>query len=96
MLTDDEFKGFLKLLGHRIRAIRREKKLDMRQVMIVSGYYDAQWRKYECGGSMNLETLLKIALTLDVPLSYLLGDLERWPLKSVAQISEASSERELT
>ena len=92
MLTDDEFKGFLKLLGRRIRAVRKEKNVDMRQVMTVSGYYDAQWRKYEGGGSMNLETLEKNALTLDVPLSYPLGDLERWPIESVAQISEASSD----
>ena len=41
---------------------------------------------------MNLETLMKIALTLYVPLSYLLGDLGRWPVESVAQISEESSD----
>lgn len=88
MLTDEEFRGFLKVLGQRIRAIRKAKNLSMRDIIIVSGYYDAQWRKYECGGSMNLETLMKIALALDVPLSELLGGLDQWPLKSVAEISE--------
>ena len=86
MLTNDEFTGFLKLLGHRIRAIRKAKNLNMRHIMISSGYYDAQWRKYELGGSMNLAALLKIALALDVPLSELLGELDQWPKRSVAEM----------
>ena len=91
MLTDEEFRGFLKVLGQRIRAIRKDKNLNMRHIMIVSGYYDAQWRKYECGGSINLETLMKIALALDVPLSKLLGNLDQWPLKSVAEITKSEA-----
>ena len=71
MLTDDEFKGFLKTLGLRIRAIRKEKRLNMRHIMIVSGYYDAQWRKYESGGNMNLASLMQVALALDVSLKEL-------------------------
>lgn len=89
MLTEDEFKGFLKVLGHRIRAIRKARNLNMRDIMISTGYYDAQWRKYECGGSMTLMSLLKIALALDVPLSELLGELDQWPLRSVAEISDS-------
>lgn len=89
MLTEDEFKGFLKILGRRIRAIRKAKNLNMRHIMISTGYYDAQWRKYECGGSMNIQALLKIALALDVPLSELLGELGQWPLRSVAELSES-------
>jgi transcriptional regulator with XRE-family HTH domain len=90
VLTDEEFKGFLKLLGRRIRAIRKAKNLSMRHIIIVSGYYDAQWRKYECGGSMNFETLMKIALSLEVSLSQLLGDLGQWPLKSVEEIGSSN------
>ncbi|MGI4826770.1 MAG: helix-turn-helix domain-containing protein [Janthinobacterium lividum] len=89
LLTEDEFKGFLKVLGHRIRAIRKARNLNMRDIMISTGYYDAQWRKYECGGSMTLMSLLKIAMALDIPLSELLGELGQWPLRSVAEISDS-------
>ena len=90
MLADEEFRGFLKILGRRIRAIRKDKNLTMRDIMISSGYYDAQWRKYEGGGSLNVVSLTKVALALDVSLSELLGDLEQWPRKSVGEIGESN------
>ncbi len=90
MLTNDEFAGFLLILGGRIKAIRKEKKLTMRDIMISARYYDVQWRKYEGGGSMNVAALLKIALALDVSLSELLGPLGQWPHKSVAEIAALS------
>ena len=91
MLEDEEFRAFLKALGLRIRAVRKAKNLDMRHIMITSGYYDAQWRKYEGGGSLNLQSLLKIALTLDIPLNALFDGLGQWPRKTVAEIEEARS-----
>lgn len=90
MLTDDEFKCFLKALGSRIRALRKEKKMNMRDIMIATGYYDAQWRKYEAGGSMNLMSLMKVAMALDVSLTELFDGLGQWPKRSVAEI-EANS-----
>lgn len=86
MLTEDEFKDFLKALGKRIRALRRDKKLNMRDIMISTGYHDAQWRKYEAGGSLNIMSLMKVALALEVSLVELLDGLGQWPLQSVAEI----------
>jgi len=86
VLEDEEFRAFLKALGARIRRIRKAKNFDMRHIMITSGYYDAQWRKYETGGSLNLQSLLKIALTLDVPLDDLFDGLGQWPVLSVEEI----------
>ncbi|MGI4830694.1 MAG: hypothetical protein ACRYFU_21245 [Janthinobacterium lividum] len=62
----------------------------MRHIMITSGYYDAQWRKYETGGSLNVQSLLKIALTLDTPLGELLDGLSQWPRLSVEEIEKKS------
>ncbi len=90
MLDDEEFKLFLKSLGVRIRQIRKEKHILMRDIMIATGYYDAQWRKYEAGGSLNVASLLKIALALKVSLNDLLDGLGQWPLLSVAEITEQS------
>ena len=88
MLEDEEFRAFLKALGARIRTIRKGKNFDMRHIMITSGYYDAQWRKYETGGSLNLQSLLKIALTLEVPLNELFDGLGQWPTLSVEEIEK--------
>ena len=86
MLTDEEFKCFLKALGTRIRTLRKDKNFNMRDIMIATGYYDAQWRKYESGGSMNLMSLMKVAMALDVSLSELFDGLGEWPKRSVAEI----------
>lgn len=93
MLEDEEFRAFLKALGARIRSVRKAKNFDMRHIMITSGYYDAQWRKYETGGSLNLQSLLKIALTLDIPLDELFDGLGQWPRKSVEEIEKARCAR---
>ncbi len=90
MLTDEEFQVFLKALGNRIKAVRKNKNLNMRDIMIATGHYDAQWRKYEAGGSMNLQSLMKIALALDVSLSELFDGLGQWPKRSVAEIEAKS------
>lgn len=86
MLEDQEFKGFLKALGARIKQLRKAKGLDMRDIMIASGYYDAQWRKYEAGGSMNVASLMRVALALDVSLVELFDGLGQWPKLSVKDI----------
>ena len=91
MLTEDEFKDFLKALGKRIRALRRDKKLNMRDIMISTGYHDAQWRKYEAGGSLNIMSLMKVALALEVSLVELLDGLGQWPLQSVAEIESKAT-----
>jgi transcriptional regulator with XRE-family HTH domain len=88
VLEDEEFRAFLKALGARIRTIRKGKNFDMRHIMITSGYYDAQWRKYETGGSLNLQSLLKVALTLEVPLTELFDGLGQWPTLNVEEIEK--------
>ena len=92
MLKDQEFKDFLKALGTRIRQIRKAKGLDMRDIMIASGYYDAQWRKYEAGGSMNVASLMRVALALDVSLVELFDGLGQRPKSSVEDIEGQKSE----
>jgi len=65
----DETTGFLKALGARIKHLRKTKNIRFRDIMLSTGYYDAQWRKYEAGGGLTVQSLLKIAVALDVSLS---------------------------
>ena len=88
MLTDEEYECFLKALGTRVKQLRKDKNVNMRDIMIATGYYDSQWRKYESGGSMNFQSLMKIALALDVSLGELLDGLGQWPKLSVAEIQD--------
>jgi transcriptional regulator with XRE-family HTH domain len=94
LLKDDEFRSFLKTLGTRIKVIRTAKGMQFRDIMIKVGYFDSQWRKYEAGGSLNISSLMKIALTLDVTLTELLDGLGQWPKLSVAEI-QAQHEGEI-
>ena len=88
MLTDDEFRAFLKALGARIKHLRKEKNIRLRDITVSTGYYDAQWRKYEAGGGLTVQSLLKIALALDVSLDTLFDGLGSWPKQSVDEILE--------
>ena len=58
----------------------------MRDIMIRSGYFDAQWRKYENGGSLNLNSVMRVCLGLGVTLSELFDRLGQWPRMSVTEI----------
>lgn len=60
----------------------------MRDITAKTGYYDAQWRKYEAGGNLNVPSLMKVAIALDVTLIELLDDLGHWPRVSVPEIVE--------
>jgi hypothetical protein len=91
-LMDEEYKQYLVALGARIRARRKERNLKMRDIMIATGYYDAQWRKYETGGPMNLASLLKIASVLQTTPSVLLEGipLPRLPYEPLLADSDSS------
>jgi transcriptional regulator with XRE-family HTH domain len=86
VLSEKEFDSFVKALGMRIRTIRREKNVNMRDIMIETGFYDSQWRKYESGGGLNLRSLMKVAQGLKVTLAELLDGLGQWPQLSVEEI----------
>jgi hypothetical protein len=91
-LMDEEYKKYLVSLGARIRARRKECNLKMRDIMIAAGYYDAQWRKYETGGPMNLASLLKIASVSQTTPSVLLEGipLPRLPYEPLLADSDSS------
>jgi transcriptional regulator with XRE-family HTH domain len=80
---DDELKEYMVALGVRIRARRKECNLNMRNIMIATGYYDSQWRKYEGGAAMNLASLLRIAAVLNTTPSLLLEGL---PLAALPEV----------
>ena len=87
----DEYEQFLKTLGGRIKQLRKERGLSLRDMVLQHGYNDSQWRKYERGGSINLQSLLKVAKVFGISLSKLLDGLGEYPESSIAAIEKKRS-----
>jgi transcriptional regulator with XRE-family HTH domain len=84
----DEYEQFLKTLGCRIKQLRNERGYSLRDMVIRFGYNDSQWRRYERGGSINVQSLLKIAKAFEVSLSKLLDGLGEYPAESMPEIKK--------
>ena len=83
---DQDYSEFLKLLGMRIKQMRNERGLSLRDMVVKHNYHDSQWRKYERGGPINVPSLLKIAKAFGTSLSALLDGLGEYPPLSVGEI----------
>ena len=71
-VRDLEFRLPLKDLGRRIRQVRLDRGLSVREMVIKHNYHDAQWRRYEAGASLTVPSLLRIAKVLETSLALLL------------------------
>jgi transcriptional regulator with XRE-family HTH domain len=83
--VDVDYAEHLKLLGERIRKIRTERGLSVRDMVVRHDYHDAQWRRFEKGASLTVPSLIRIAKALGVSLSILLdgiGDFPAPPVKT--------------
>jgi transcriptional regulator with XRE-family HTH domain len=74
--SDVKYKEFVTQLGARIKMLRKERGYSLRDMIIRFGYNDSQWRKYERGGSISLQSLWKIAQLFEIPITDLLDGLD--------------------
>jgi transcriptional regulator with XRE-family HTH domain len=77
---DDDYKEFLKALGARIKTIRKVRGLSLRDMVVLHGYHDSQWRKYESGGGLTVQSMLRIAKVLKLTVCELVDGLEKSPM----------------
>jgi transcriptional regulator with XRE-family HTH domain len=75
--------AFFKAFGIRLREIRKSKGWSVRDMVAQHGYHDAQWRHYENGSPVTIDSLLRMATIFNVTLVELLDGLGRFP-KEVA------------
>src|SRR5277367_103101 len=73
--TEDEYSELLKCLGKRIRKLRKERGLTLRQMEIIHGRRDPDWRRLERAGADNIALLLRVARGFKISLSTLLRGL---------------------
>ena len=81
-----DYGQFLKELGARIKQLRHDRGLSLRDMIVIHGYADSQWRRYERGGSVNVQTLLRICNAFKISLCVLLDGLGEYPAASVDEI----------
>ena len=75
--TEDEYEELLKALGKRIKKLRKARGLTLREMEIIHGYRDSDWRRLESAGAGNMALLLKVARGFGISLSTLLKGLEQ-------------------
>jgi len=69
---DPECAEYLRFLGGRIKDVRKERGLTVRDMVVGHGYHESQWRRYERGGSLTLPSLFRIAKALSLSIEVLL------------------------
>lgn len=81
-----DYASFLKGLGGRIKQLRHDRGLSLRDMIVIHGYADSQWRRYERGGSVNVQTLLRICNAFKISLCVLLDGLGEYSAASGDEI----------
>ena len=65
----EEYKAFLAHTAKRIKELRRQRGLTLRDMVVVHGYHDSAWRRMEREGVGTVQSLLRIAKAFGVPLT---------------------------
>jgi transcriptional regulator with XRE-family HTH domain len=65
----EEYKAFLAHTAKRIKELRRQRGLTLRDMVVVHGYHDSNWRRMEREGVGSVQSLLRIAKAFGVPLT---------------------------
>lgn len=89
-----DYDEFLMALGRRIKQFRKERGLSLRDMVVTYGYHDSQWRRFERGGAANLNSLLRIAVAFNTPLSTLLEGLGPAPSQTPTKNGEQSKKKQ--
>ena len=78
---------FFSALGRRIKELRRERSWSLHDMVVKHGYYQSQWQKYEKGGPVTVDSLLRMASIFGMSLAALIDSLGEFPCKSINEIS---------
>jgi transcriptional regulator with XRE-family HTH domain len=88
---DEGYGSYLAAIGNSIKARRRECGLSLRDMVIVHGCNDSQWRRYERGAGLALPSLVKVAVILQTTPSALLDGI---PLPDLDQLATLRTPQE--
>jgi transcriptional regulator with XRE-family HTH domain len=91
---DQDYAEFLKLLGMRIKQMRKERGLSLRDMVVKHNYHDSQWRRYERGGPINVPSLLKIAKSFGTSLSAIVEGLGEYPAACAGEVKPKAKKKQ--
>jgi transcriptional regulator with XRE-family HTH domain len=84
--VDKDYDEFLNLLARRIKSLRLERNLSLRDMVVTHGYHDSNYRRIEREGAGGIQSLLRICKAFDVSLAYLLDGLGEYPKDDIQGI----------
>lgn len=84
-------KAFFVALGKRLRELRKAKGWSVRDMVVQHGYFDAQWRNYEKGSTITIDSLLKVAGIFQLSIIELLNDCECGQLPKRTNIKKSTN-----
>ncbi len=79
---------FFSALGRRIKEMRRERGWSLHDMVVKHGYYQSQWQKYEKGGPVTVDSLLRMATIFGIDLAALIGSLGQFPCRTIDDIAK--------
>ena len=86
--VDEEYEEFLRLIAKRIKTLRHERSLSLRDMVVQHGYHDSNYRRIEREGAGGIQSLLRICKAFDVTLSCLLNGLGEYPKADPKKIGQ--------
>jgi transcriptional regulator with XRE-family HTH domain len=86
--VDQDYEDFLKLIAERIKAIRLDRKLTLRDMVVDHGYHDSNYRRIEREGAGGVQSLLRLCKAFEVTLSDLLDGLGKYPKQDLTSIAK--------
>jgi transcriptional regulator with XRE-family HTH domain len=86
--VDQDYEEFLKLVADRIKTLRLERGLSLRDMVVTHGYHDSNYRRIEREGAGGVQSLLRICKAFDISLSSLLDGLGLYPKENLKEIGE--------
>ena len=86
--VDQDYEEFLRLVAERIKTLRHERGLSLRDMVVTHGYHDSNYRRIEREGAGGIQSLLRICKAFDVTLSCLLDGLGLYPKEDLKEIGE--------
>ena len=84
--VDLDYEEFLKLVAERIKTLRQERGLSLRDMVVIHGYHDSNYRRIERDGAGAIQSLLRLCKAFNVKLSVLLDGLGEYPKEDLKKI----------
>ncbi|MGI4831534.1 MAG: helix-turn-helix domain-containing protein [Janthinobacterium lividum] len=87
----EDYEHFQKALGKRLQKLRKERGFSLRDMTVLHGYAESQWRRMEREGVGTTQSLLRIARAFQTTVGDLLDGLGQYPKMSVKGKAQRSS-----